>query len=703
MGVSPVLACFITVHQQDMKPTHTIFFLFIMAAGMQAKATTDSVATPANKQLAEVTVKSSNKQMLQSLQMGKVDVPMRMLMKAPAIGGEVDVVKALQLTPGVKGGTEGSIGMYVRGGANDENLILLDGAPLYNAGHLLGFFSVFNNTALKDVQLYKSGFAAQYGGRLSSVMDVRTKDASLSGVKAQMGIGTISSSACIEAPIIKDKLSVMVAGRRTYIDKVMKNIPYHFHDVNVKLYYMANTRNRFYISSYTGRDVLRAQSNTDGEETQNIQSGMKMGNNTMSLRWNSMSKDNKASSDVTAYYSGFSYDINGKFNSNDITMLSSIRDAGVRADVRLSYIKGHKITAGASFSNRFFHPNRISSSGPLVERFGNNAGQRIHNNEAAVYVNDEVSLGAKTQVAAGIRISSMLTTGKTYINPEPRIAMRYSLNDNSSVKLSYARMVQYMYMVSGSSLMLPTDMWYPASANLQPANADQISAGYYHNIANTGISLSAEVYYKWMHNLCEYKEGAVVIQSKNYENEMVQGSGKAYGLELFAGKTAGRFSGWAGYTLAFAHRRFDSLNNGKDYYARYDRRHQLSVVAMYDITKSWSISATTVYATGAPFTGQTSQYLMPKPGFTGFEAMPAYTGRNELRMSAQFRTDADLQYKFNISKRIKADAHLSVYNIFNRTQPHSVQRVYDEQTKTYKYQQRGLFGTITALSLNVHL
>ncbi|OSZ79173.1 hypothetical protein CAP35_13235 [Chitinophagaceae bacterium IBVUCB1] len=689
-----------------MKPIQTIFFLILIAASRQANATTDSVAAHANsKQLAEVTVKSNNRQTLESVQMGKLDVPMRMLMKAPAIGGEVDVVKALQLTPGVKGGTEGSIGMYVRGGANDENLILLDGAPLYNAGHLLGFFSVFNNTALKDVQLYKSGFAAQYGGRLSSVMDVRTKEASLSGVKAQAGIGTISSSVCVEAPIVKDKLSLMVAGRRTYIDKVMKNIPYHFHDINLKLYYKADSRNRFYISSYTGRDVLNSQSNNqrETEAGQTIESGMRMGNNTMSARWNHLAKNNKSSGDVTAYYSGFSYDINGRLNSNLISMQSSIKDAGIRADVRTSAVTGHKLTAGAALSGRYFHPNRISSSGPLVERFGNNAGQRIYNYEAAVYVNDEVSLSAKMQLAAGMRVSSMLSAAKTYINPEPRAALRYMLNDNSSVKLSYARMVQYMYMVSGSSLMLPTDMWYPASGKLRPANADQVSAGYYHQIGNTGISLSAEVYYKWMRNLCEYKEGAVVMQSKNYEDELVQGSGRAYGLELFAGKTAGRFTGWAGYTLAYAHRRFDSLNNGNAYYARYDRRHQLSVVAMYDIAKNWSISATTVYATGAPFTGQTSQYLIPKPGFTGFEAMPAYTGRNELRMSAQFRADADLQYKFNISKRIKADAHLSVYNVFNRTQPHTVQRVYDEQTGTYKYQQRGLFGTITALSLNVHL
>lgn len=686
-----------------MKALHT--FCLILAGTAAHAQSADNLVAKNAKQLREVTVKShTGKMVIESMQMGKTELPVNMLLKAPAIGGEADVVKALQLTPGVKSGSEGTIGIYVRGGGGDENLILLDGAPLYNAGHLLGFFSVFNNATLKDVQLYKSGWAAKYGGRLSSVMDVRTKDANLSQMKADLSLGTISSSACVETPIVKDKVSLMLAGRRTYIDKVMKNVPYHFHDMNMKLMYKADNRNRLYLSAYTGRDILQASNNQQKEAQQDdIQSGMKMGNNTASLRWNHLHKNNKLSGDVTTYYSGFSYNIDGRLNSNSISMQSAIRDMGINTDLRLNYFAGHKLTAGFSFVNHYFHPNVLHTEGPMVERFGNSKGQKIYNNEAAIYVNDEVRIDSNWQVAAGVRISSTITTGKTYINPEPRLGLRYKLNEHSSLKASYTRMAQYMHMVTGSSLMLPTDMWYPATQRIKPATSDQVSAGYYYNIADADITISAEVYYKWMRNLCEYKEGAQMLMNDKYEDELVQGKGRAYGLEIFASKTSGKLTGWFGYTLAFAHRSFDSLNKGKEYFARYDRRHQLSVVAMYDINKNWSISATTVYATGAPFTGQTSQYIVPKPGFTGFEAMPAYTGRNELRMSAAFRTDADLQYKFNISKRVKADAHLSVYNIFNRTQPHSIQRVFDKESNSYKYQQRGLFGTITAASLNIHL
>lgn len=690
-----------------MKALHPLLFILFLGSTATVQAATDSTATA--RQLGEVTVKarSNTRQFVESMQMGKTELPVAMLLKAPAIGGEADVVKALQLTPGVKSGTEGSIGMYVRGGANDENLILLDGAPLYNAGHLLGFFSVFNNTALKDVQLYKSGFGAKYGGRLSSVMDVRTKEASLTEYKGDVSIGTISSSASVQAPIIKDKLSLMVAGRRTYIDQVMKTVPYHFHDLNAKLYYMADSRNRFYISGYTGSDVLKPYTyGSNGEEKQakdDIQSGMKMGNNTLSARWNHVSKDSKLSGDVTAYYSGFSYAIDGKMNSNTIHMQSAIRDMGVNGDVRLSHIAGHKLSAGFQFVNHYFNPNIVSSNGPLVERFGNSNGQHLHNNEAAVYVNDEVRIDSNWQVAAGMRISGLSTSGKILLHAEPRLGLRYMINERSSIKASYARMVQYLHMVSGSSLLLPTDLWYPATDRIKPAISDQASLGYYYSIPNAGISISAEAYYKWMQHLSEYKEGAILLMNDKYEDELVQGKGRAYGLELFVSKPTGRFTGWAGYTWSVAQRQFDSLNGGKEYYARYDRRHQLSLVGMYDVAKNWSVSTTVVYATGSPFTGQTSQYLVPKPGFAGFETLPAYTGRNEMRMSAAFRTDVDVAYKFNISRRIKADAHLSVYNVFNRTQPHSVRRIYDEKSQTYKYQQRGLFGTITAASLNIHL
>jgi hypothetical protein len=658
--------------------------------------------------LAATTIKSSKekqKQLIESAQMGKADIPAAMLLKVPAIAGEADIVKALQLTPGVKRGTEGSIGMYVRGGGNDENLILLDGAPIYNAGHLLGFFSVFNNATIRDVQLYKSSFPAQYGGRLSSVLDVRTKEASLSDYHAQIGLGTISSSASVQLPLMKERLSLMLVGRRTYIDQVMKTIPYHFYDLNGKLFFLLDKQNRFYVSSYAGDDILKTN-NLDNENTveqNNIQTGMIMGNRTLSLRWNHLNKDSKISSDVSVFSTGFKYEIEGKSPTNQLSVNSAINDIGFKADIRSTSIAHHKLTSGFAYTHHYFNPNVITSSGPQVGVFGNSDGKKIKSDEVAVYVNDELTINKTWLLSAGLRTSGISVTNKVYLNAEPRLGIRYLINERNSLKVSYAKMTQYLHLVSNSSIVLPTDMWYPVTANVKPGISDQASAGFYHTIPALDLSFSTEVYYKRMRHLLEYREGAVPMMSTDYEKELVTGNGRSYGCELFINKTAGRFTGWMSYTLSFAHRKFDSLNNGKEYFARYDRRHDFSLVGLFDINKRWSIGTTVVYATGSPFTGQTDQYITPSPGLTGFEILFAYTGRNAMRMSPSFRTDGDLQYKFNIGKHLKADAHLSVYNVFNRSQPSRVERVWDDATGRYKYQQKGLFGTITALSLNLTL
>jgi hypothetical protein len=687
-----------------MKLTH----LFILLTISNIALAQDISDTTRKNALTEVTIVASNRklnQVLEETQMGKVDLPVSMLAKAPAIGGESDVIKSLQLTPGVKRGGEGTIGMYVRGGGNDENLILLDGAPVYNAGHLLGFFSVFNTATLKDVQLYKSSFPVQYGGRLSSVLDVKSKEGSLTDYKASGSIGLIASSLTLQGPLVKDKLSIMVSGRRTYIDKVFSYIPYHFYDLNSKLTFVANSSNRLYLSAYQGNDVLKmspSSRDTAGSEGQ-LKSGMKLGNKAMTLRWNHMFRENRFSSDLTALYTNFNYNIDGSMNDNEISMRSAIRDLGIKGEIK-SYATGnHKAVAGFSIINHYFNPNIVNSKGVLVERFGNSTGKELHNNEAALYLNDDYRITEDWQLNAGIRLSGDFVETKTYVNAEPRLALRYRINERSALKVSYSRMTQYMHLVSSSSLALPTDLWYPVTAAIKPGIADQVSTGYYYNIPSAGISLSGEVYYKWLQNLVEYKEGALLILNDDYEKELVHGKGRSYGIELFASKTTGKFTGWLGYSLSYAHRQFDSLNKGKEYFAKYDRRHDVSFVGMYDLSKHWAFSTSVLYATGSPFTGQVNQYVVPKPDFTGFEIMPAYTNRNELRMSASFRIDLDVQYKFSIGKRVRGDAHLSVYNLLNRTQPNSVKRVWDESKAEYKYQQQGLFGIVPTATLNFNL
>jgi len=328
---------------------------------------------------------------------------------------------------------------------------------------------------------------------------------------------------------------------------------------------------------------------------------------------------------------------------------------------------------------------------------------RIQTNEAALYLQDEYAINSRLLLNSGIRLSSNTTAAKTYFNPEPRVGLRYLVDRKNSVKLSYARMVQYMHQVSGSSLSLPTDVWYPVTNGVAPGISDQVSTGYYYTIPAADITLSAELYYKSLRNVIEYKEGAQLIMNKDYEKELVSGKGNSYGMELFVSKTTGKFTGWLGYTFSYAKRRFDSLNNNQAYYARHDRRHDISLVGNYDIAKHWGAGANITYSTGSPFTGQTGQYIVPGPGFRSFEALPTFTARNAMRLSSAFRIDLDLQYKFSIGKKLKGDMHLSVYNVLNRTQPNSVERVWDDNKKEYKYSQKGLFGTITAATLNFNL
>jgi hypothetical protein len=634
--------------------------------------------------------------------MGRIDLPVSMLLKTPAIGGEPDVIKALQLTPGVKRGTEGGIGMYVRGGGNDENLILLDGAPVYNAGHLLGFFSVFNAATLKDAQLYKSSFPAQYGGRLSSVLDVRTKDGKMDDYEATASIGLISSALSVSGPIIRNKLSGMLAVRRTYIDKVFTYIPYHFYDANVKLCYVSSPRDRIYLSSYSGDDVLNANNtikDSTGAATQ-LQNKMKLGNLTGTLRWN---HTGRVSSDLGLLYTRFRYNVGGSLGVNELSVRSAINDLGLKGDFRWRVDSTHQLSAGFSVLQHNFRPNIIHSNGDAVEQFKNSDGLKIGNMETGIYLNDVYNINKDWTVNGGMRLSLDIAKGKTYITPEPRLAVRYLLDGQSSVKASYARMAQYMHLVSSSSLALPTDLWYPVTASIAPGISDQVSLGYYRSLQDWGITISAEAYYKWMQHLIEYREGAMLLTNDNYEQELVRGKGRSYGVEFFVGKTTGRFTGWLGYTLSYAHRQFDSLNGGREYYARYDRRHDFAAVGMYDISKRWAVSSNVIYATGSPFTGQTSQYIMPRPDFTGFETLPAYTDRNALRLSASFRVDLDLQYKFSLGKRLRGDAHLSMYNVLNRTQPGRVDRVWSEEKRAYVYEQRGLFGNITTATINIHL
>ncbi len=660
-----------------------------------------------SSEIGEVVIKagdSKGKQQVQSTEMGKLNIPIELIRKVPTLFGESDLIKVLQLMPGVKRGTEGTTGMYVRGGGNDENLILLDEAPVYNTGHLLGFFSVFNSNSIKDVSLYKGSFPAQYGGRLSSILDIKMREGNDKKFAVQGCVGVIASNLTVEGPIIKNKCSFIVSGRRTYLDKVIRvltkenSFPYYFYDLNAKVNYKINDRDRIYLSTYFGRDVLSAASNPDDSLNAGINSFV--GNFTISARWNHVYHNNKLFHNISIIQSNFKYDISGKVINNSVLVTSKIQDIGAKADYEYKATAKQDIKFGLIIMNHLFRPNVISTQGDITKFLESREGAKIYNQELSIYGSDDYDVNARLKINMGARISSTFVTDKVYAGFEPRMAAKYAINENSSVKAGYARMKQYLHLVSSAAISLPTDLWYPVTKNVKPGTSDQLSAGYYRYLEKHKINITAEVYYKWLNHLIEYREGANLILNDNYEKELVTGKGTSYGFEFMVQKNEGRLSGWISYTLAWSNRTFPELNNGKTYYSKFDRRHDIAVVANYTISKRWSVSGAWVLSTGAPFTARVAQYLMPNPTFTGIDVLPVYTSKNAIRLHTSHRLDIDITYKSRIKSRYKGEWHFGAYNVYNRIQPSIIEIKQNKDGLGYHYQENGIFGIIYSVAYN---
>jgi hypothetical protein len=658
-------------------------------------------------QLGEVVIKagdSKGKQQVQSTEMGKLNIPIELIRKVPTLFGESDLIKVLQLMPGVKRGTEGTTGMYVRGGGNDENLILLDEAPVYNTGHLLGFFSVFNSNSIKDVSLFKGAFPAQYGGRLSSILDIKMREGNDKKFAVQGMVGVIASNLTIEGPIIKNKCSFIISGRRTYLDEVIKVLsgknllPYYFYDLNAKVNYKLNERDRIYLSSYFGRDVLKASS--DAADSLNAGINSFVGNFTITARWNHVYRNNKLFHNISIIQSNFKYDVSGKVLDNSVLVTSKIQDIGAKADYEYRPTVKQDIKFGMVFINHLFRPNVVSTQGDITKFLASREGAKIYNQEVSLYASNDYDVNSRMKINYGARLSSTFVTNTLYAGLEPRLAAKYAINENSSIKMGYARMKQYLHLVSSAAIALPTDLWYPVTKNVKPGRSDQVSAGYYQYLQKPKINITAEVYYKWLNHLIEYREGANLILNDNYESELVAGKGTSYGFELLVQKNEGRFSGWISYTLAWSNRTFPDLNNGKTYYSKFDRRHDIAVVGNYTITKRWSISGAWVFSTGAPFTARVAQYLMPNPTFTGIDVLPVYTSKNQIRLHASHRLDIDITYKSRINSKYKGEWHFGAYNVYNRTQPAFINIKLNTDSIGYHYEERGIFGIIYSVAYN---
>ncbi len=641
---------------------------------------------------------------VKTTEMGKLSVPMELLKRTPVLFGENDLIKAIQLMPGVKRGGEGTVGMFVRGGGSDENLILLDEAPVYNVGHALGFLSVFNTNAIKHVELYKGAFPAQYGGRLSSILDVRMREGNDQRLHAQGSIGNIASNLSIEGPIVKEKGSFIISGRRSYLDRLVdwltpSKFPYYFYDLNAKLNYKTSEQDRFFLSSYFGRDVLAA----NAVDSSGLNTGIdtRIGNYTVSARWNHIYPGQKIFHNVTLVRSQFRYNIAGEAFGNNILIRSAIDDYAAKADFDYRPSTRTTIKMGAALTHHIFRPNLISVQGDISDFLKARKSKAILNQEFAAYVGVDNILNPRWRINFGLRLSGSTVERVFYSGYEPRLSARYQLNERHSLKIGYARMTQYLHLVASSSLALPTDLWYPVTKNVRPGASDQWSVGWFTYFGkNEAVQVSVELYSKKLYNMIEYREGARLLLNDNYEAELVRGTGDASGIEWMLQKNSGRWSGWIGYTLSWATRLFPDLNGGTPFYARYDRRHDFSIVANHDFTKRFGFSFAWVYSSGSPFTPIVSKYVMPFPNYSGVDLLAVYPLRNSYRLNASHRLDIDFMIKGRKRRHWQGEWHFGAYNFYNRTQPNRVSIVFDEKTGKEKYQERGLFGVIGSLSYN---
>jgi len=629
--------------------------------------------------------------------------------KIPVIFGEQDIVKTIQLLPGVSANSEGGSGFFVRGGNADQNLILLDEAPLYNASHLLGFFSVFNSDAIKDVKLYKGGIPAQYGGRASSVMDVRMRDGNMKEWDLSGGLGLISSRLTVEGPIKKDEGSIIVSGRRTYADIVAKpfledsdDLSLYFYDLNLKANYKLGDKDRIYVSGYLGRDIL-------GTET----FGFDWGNRTFTGRWNHIFS-NKLFSNTSFIYSEYDYGFDIENGGSDINLNAGIYDYNLKQDYNYYLNNNNEISFGWQGIYHQFLPYTFSFDGEI-----RSTAQERKALEGGLYLANQQKVSNKLELNYGVRLTSFSNIGaytektfdeegtvesqtaynngdfyNNYFNFEPRFAATYLLNSKSSVKLSYNRNTQYLQLLSNSTAGSPTDLWIPSSPTVQPTLADQVAVGYFNNFDNNNYKFSVETYYKNLQNSADYKDGAEIFGNDNIESELVLGKGRAYGSEFLLEKTKGKLTGWLSYTLSKSERQFDEINDGAWFSARQDRTHDISIVGIYEVTPRLSLSTSWVYNTGDAVTFPTGKY------FIDGNLVNLYSDRNGDRMPDYHRLDLGATLKLNTRKESNSsELNLSLYNAYNRLNAYTI--TFDEnQAGTTEATRLALFGIVPSLTWN---
>jgi hypothetical protein len=689
-----------------------------------------------DKLLNEVTVTADRKELIsESVKMSTISLKASQIKNVPALLGEKDVLKVLQLMPGVQKGSEGFAGIYVRGGGPDQNLIILDDAIVYNANHLFGFFSLFNGNALKNVELVKGGFPARYGGRLSSVLEMNMKEGNKEEWHGEGGIGLISSNLTIEGPLKKNKSSLLLSGRRTYVDLILAPIlkisdeevtGYYFYDLNAKVNYDFGRKNKLYLSGYFGKDKFYIKYKSRDGLKEDV--GFLWGNSTATLRWNHLFS-NQLFANTSLIFSNYSFGIYDRYKlvgeNKDYyaEYYSGIRDFTIKSDYDFIPHPNHMIRTGLISIFHRFNPHAY-----IEEDIPNQVHTRnisyTNSIETGIYAEDTWQPAAALKINGGFRFSYFLAEKKHYSYPEPRLSVSLKIKPDLAIKGSYASMNQYIHMLSNTGMSLPTDLWVPATDRIKPQQSSQIAMGFAKDIEKHNLSLSVEAYYKTMKNVIGYKEGASFLDfgepsdvpAPEWEDNVTAGKAWSYGLEILLQKKEGRLNGWIGYTLSWTQLQFDSLNSGRKYYARYDRRHDISVVGIYKLNDHITLSGSWVYGTGNAITLPLSEYWADYHQFSGKVDNPQYFDyqysgilyslhadeyreKNNYRMRAYHRLDLGVQFRKE-KKWGERTWEISFYNAYSRLNPffYYADKVYKDDKEYGVLKQVSLFPVIPSFT-----
>ncbi len=660
--------------------------------------------------LGEVIITSGkNNRNVQKAQMGVIDVPIRAIKNLPVLLGERDIMKIIQLLPGVQGGQEGTSGFYVRGGNLDQNLVQLDEATVYNPNHLFGLFSTFNVNAVNSVQLIKGGFQAEYGGRLSSILNITLKDGNKTKYQVEGGIGLLSNNLTVQGPIQKNKSSFIVSARRSHIDLLLngfsaakgskKSTSYKFYDVNAKMNFELGKKDHLFLSFFKGND------NAAYNNANSLNYTTDFGNSTATLRWNHLF-GSKTFSNTSVIYNDYNLALSTSQNNYYSLLYTGVRDITAKTDFTITPNTKHKIKAGFTYTRHRLSPASFSAA---IPRRGNritinkDSINKLYSNEMAFYLGDEFDASQKFSVNYGVRVPIFTASGKTYSFIEPRITTKLSVSPDASIKASYTKMNQFLHLIPNSTAGLPTDIWVPSSNKTKPQSSTQYALGYFQNFKDNEIETSVEVYYKKMDNQVLFGEGKQLRINVNLDSLIVHGQGDSYGAEFFVKKNTGKLTGWISYTLSKTTQKFNDLNFGKEFPFKYDRRHNLSITASYQFTKAWTFSSVFVFSTGAAFTVPTGRISTLNSG-TIFEGnYYVYEGRNNNRLASYHRLDIAASNKKTVKmfkKRYEREWVFGLYNTYSRQNPYFVYFEIDALTSKPTAKQVSLLPIIPSVSFN---